>query len=257
MNKLTVLPLAFSCFSFPGLEAQTSQQAVHAPDAGTFEMVTSISIPPTPRAPFSATVSTEWVRTLEDGSTITLENHRLVTRDSAGRIYQERRRFVARGQEPQITRIEISDPSTHKQFFCYPDSHTCQVHGYFAPTSVETTAQEPAEEGSSLTREDLGVNNISSLDAVGTRETRTIAAGVMGNDRALSVIKEFWYSPQLAINLMVKRIDPRHGTQTFTVSNIGLAEPEPRWFSIPEGYMVLDQHSAKRAAVNPAAASAN
>jgi hypothetical protein len=256
MTKLAVLLLAYSSLSFSSLLAQSSQQVMHARDAGTFEMVTSISIPPTPRAPFTGTVSTEWVRTLEDGSTITLQNHRLVMRDSAGRIYQERRRFVAQGQEPEITRIEISDPSAYRQFFCYPDSHTCQVHGYFAPASVETTAQEPAEDGSSVTREDLGTNSLSGLDAVGTRETRTINAGVMGNERPLSISQEFWYSPQLGINLVVKRVDPRHGKQTFTVSGIGLAEPEPRLFSIPEGYTLVDQHPA-RGVANPPAASAN
>lgn len=245
MKKVALCLPAFSFLLHVGLFAQSAQQVGHAPDAGTFEIMASIFIPPIAKAPFTATVSAEWVRTLEDGGTITLENHRVVMRDGLSRIYQERRRLVAPGQEPPINGIEISDPSAHQKFFCSPETHTCQVHGYFAEALAETGGPAGPDEEGSLTREDLGSNHVSSLEAVGTRETRTIRAGVMGNDRPLSITKEFWYSPQLGINLVVKRADPRHGAQTFTVSDIGLAEPDPRYFSLPQGYPVMGQPSGR------------
>ena len=74
-----------------------------------------------------------------------------------------------------------------------------------------------------LSREDLGKNEVEGVETIGTRETVTTIAGAMGNDREVALSKEFWYSPKLAINLVVKRFDPVQGTQTFTVSNLELA----------------------------------
>ena len=66
------------------------------PDGGTREVLVSIFIPSLPNAPFTATLNTEWVRFLADGTRITLRNHRLIARDKSGRIFQERRLLVLR-----------------------------------------------------------------------------------------------------------------------------------------------------------------
>ena len=60
----------------------SAQPPAHAPDGGTRQMITSIVVPPLPSAPFTATVNTEWTRTLEDGARMTLKNHRLIARDA-------------------------------------------------------------------------------------------------------------------------------------------------------------------------------
>ena len=101
-----------------------------------------------------------------------------------------------------------------------------------------------------LTRSDLGKNNVSGVEVTGTQETRVFAAGVIGNDRPISITKEFWYSPHLGLNMLVKRNDPRVGTQTFTVTEVSLAEPDPKYFHVPEGFRVVDMRSTsgKRAA---------
>ena len=78
------------------LNAQTSDEGVHAPDGGTVEITSSIFIPPLRNAPFSATVTTVWTKHLEDGTSVTHQNHRVIMRDSQGRIFQERRTFVAK-----------------------------------------------------------------------------------------------------------------------------------------------------------------
>jgi hypothetical protein len=95
-----------------------------------------------------------------------------------------------------------------------------------------------------LSREDLGKNEVEGVEAIGTRETVTTSAGAMGNDREVALTKEFWYSPKLAINLVVKRLDPVQGTQTFTVSNLQLAEPDARLFTVPAGFKVIDERTA-------------
>jgi hypothetical protein len=79
------------------LPAQDEPGAGHAPDADTFEIINNIMIPAVQHAPFSSVVTAEWTKTLEDGSTLTRQNHRMVMRDGAGRIYQERRTLVPKG----------------------------------------------------------------------------------------------------------------------------------------------------------------
>jgi hypothetical protein len=149
-----------------------------------------------------------------------------------------------------VQRTEISDPSTHLKYFCFVESHTCYLNDYFPPTSTDLPPAESVEAGgASTTRQDLGKNTVNGLDAIGTLETTTINAGAMGNDRPISITKEFWYSPQLGLNLSVKRVDPLHGTQTFTVTDIGLADPDPKTFALPAGYTVMD----RRAKTKPAA----
>lgn len=90
---------------------------------------------------------------------------------------------------------------------------------------------------------------MSGVEVTGTQETRVFAAGVIGNDRPISVTKEFWYSPRLGLNMLVKRNDPRVGAQTFTVTEVSLVEPDPKCFQVPAGFKVLDMRSqSKRAA---------
>jgi hypothetical protein len=92
-----------------------------------------------------------------------------------------------------------------------------------------------------LTREDLGKASVNGVDAVGTRETRTLNPGAIGNERVIAIVKEIWYSPQLGINVSVKRVDPRHGTQVVNVTEISQGEPDPKLFRVPAGYSVVDR----------------
>jgi hypothetical protein len=95
----------------------------------------------------------------------------------------------------------------------------------------------------SLTREDLGKASVNGVEAVGTRETRTLNPGAIGNDRTIAIVKEIWFSPQLGVNVSVKRVDPRHGTQVINVTEIRQAEPDPQWFKVPAGYTVVDRRA--------------
>src|SRR5258708_15911168 len=67
-----------------------AQQSQRLPDGGTRQVLISILIPSLPNAPFTATVNTEWIRQLPDGSTIILKNHRAIARDPAGHVFQHR-----------------------------------------------------------------------------------------------------------------------------------------------------------------------
>lgn len=245
MKQLSLLPLTLAAFALSGsfLSAQDDEVRGPAPDGGTVEMMHSITITAAQHAPFSSVVTTEWTQTLGDGSTMTRQNHRIVMRDSAGRIYQERRTLVPKGstEEPKLWRIEISDPMQHVKYFCRADDKVCMVRGYVGPPTEEMEPENAeVAQKVTVTREDLGKSNISGVDVVGTKETRVIQAGAIGNDQPISITKEIWYSPQLQINITVKRSDPRHGVQTITMTEVSLGEPDPKYFQAPAGYKVFD-----------------
>lgn len=220
--------------------AQSRAEQPRPHDGGVQERLVSILIPAIPRAPFSATVSTESVRMLADGSRITLVNHRAIARDGAGRIFQERRLLVPPDgtHESVITQTEISDPVAHELYICKPDEHVCQVESYSPPLFAGSPSAIRLTEKKS--REDLGKQFIGGLEAAGTRETTTVEPGVIGNDSELHIVREYWYSPQLSINLSSKLQDPRIGTQDFELSDITLGEPDPKLFKVPPGSEVID-----------------
>ena len=118
--------------------SQAPPERPRPPDGGTREVLISILIPSLLNAPFSATVATESVRQLADGSRITLVNRRAIARDTAGRIFQERRLLVPDDgkHESIVTQIEISDPVSHQLYICVPRERVCQVEFFSAPQFV-------------------------------------------------------------------------------------------------------------------------
>jgi hypothetical protein len=234
----TFFVLGFPCF------AQSPPAPQHAPDGGTRETFTSIFIPSMPNAPFTATVNTEWIRQLPDGSQITLKNHRTIARDAAGRIFQERRYFVPDDgkHESAAYQIEISDPGAHQRYVCRIAEQICRLQQFFASnfTPSPAVAASASKSGTS-TVENLGTQNIDGLETTGTRETTLVGAATIGNEAPILERREFWYSPQLGINLITRREDPKFSTQqNFEVTNIALGEPDAKLFDPPSGYKILD-----------------
>jgi hypothetical protein len=243
MYKLSVpVAIAFA-FCFLGWSLAAQGVPTHAPDGGTHETLQSIDIVSVANAPFSATVATEWTRILPDGSTQTTKNHRIVARDSSGRVFQERRYFTPNGdqQVTPLSELDYQYPNQHQLYICQPSVQVCTVYRYYPPPTAILPKAGPLPSGTgSVTREDLGRKTIENLEVLGSRETTTINAGVVGNQRAEPTIKEFWYSPQLQINLVTKRFDPHvSGIQDFEVKNINQGEPDPKLFQIPADYRLI------------------
>jgi hypothetical protein len=237
-------PVALACgFLALSVPLMAQDVAMHAPDGGTWQRVQSIEIPPSTNAPFSAVVTTEWTRIMPDGSTGTMKNHRTVARDSLGRVFQERRYFSPDGDK-QVTRIselDFQDPMRHEMSVCRPDTRVCSVYKYDAPTTASVPKAGALANGAgAVTLEDLGRKTIDNVEVVGSREVTTLAVGAMGNEKPQPIVKEFWYSPQLQINVITKRFDPRaSAVQNFEVGNISLAEPDARMFEPPVGYRMV------------------
>ncbi|HVG29231.1 MAG TPA: energy transducer TonB [Pyrinomonadaceae bacterium] len=88
------------------------------------------------------------------------------------------------------------------------------------------------------TRESLGKQTVEGVEAEGTRTTVTIPAGAIGNERAIQIVSERWYSPELQTVVMTKHSDPRFGETTYRLTNVSRGEPDHSLFEVPAGFEV-------------------
>src|SRR5579862_3760250 len=155
--------------------------------------------------PYSAEAVTESTQTLTDGSRIVNKSSSMIYRDSEGR----ERREVSLGKlgswstdGPPASMVFISDPVAKVSYTLNPKEHTARKnsvpagiarlgadaepvtsmplpagggdHIFFEQRMI--TGNEPATK-----REDLGTQTIEGVTATGTRTTRIIPAGQIGN----------------------------------------------------------------------------
>jgi hypothetical protein len=246
MNPRALFLFIASALLAVSLAAQESTEASRGPDGGTRFRVAGIEVLPATGRPFSGTDTIEWTHNLEDGSTVTTHLTAVVARDSQGRIYRERRSFVPANTSQQSKLIDeiFYDPNSHTKTTCTVATHQCSITSYYAPVTFKPSPVGPRDNGTRyLTRESLGNSTLGDLSLVGTVETLTINAGAVGNDRALAVTREFWYAPDLQINLSVTRKDPREGTQVIKLVDLNRSEPDPAMFQIPADFAVQDHRT--------------
>lgn len=219
-------------------------------DGGVTQTLQSIYIPPLLGAPFSAIVHTEWTRPLPGGGSYTVVNQRKIARDSQGRIYEERWLLVPKDSQIKSQRnvIQIADPDTHRLYNCFlmGGPHRCILQRYGEPlmtsyTPPDKTVHPTTSDSTIATHEDLGVQYIQGVYTTGTRDTTTVKAGVMGNDRPLVTVREFWNAPSLGINLISRFTSPLSGTQVFTLTDVNLDAPDPSLFEVPAGFPIEDR----------------
>jgi hypothetical protein len=231
---------------------QNPNPPVRIPDGGVNGAMQSIFIPPKAGAPFSLTLDTEWTRPMENGGTVTFVNERHIMRDSKGRIYQERWMLVPKGGNlrSQMNVFQITDPELHTWFNCEVLTKVCELLQYrltdeltYLPPT-ETSGPLPEGSGSRL-HEDLGSDTYEGVETHGYRETLTINQGVMVNEKPIVTVREFWYSPHLAISLQSIVDSPFTGRQVFRAKDVTTSEPEPTWFTIPAGYKVIDHRNSE------------
>lgn len=114
--------------------------------------------------------------------------------------------------------------------------------------------------------EELGTRDFEGVSAEGTRRVTTIPAGAIGNERDIEIVYERWYSKELGLVVYSKNSDPRFGEQTYRITNIIRAEPDPSLFTVPNSYKILrdpapvyrvnTKPSPAQSAVSPRPASA-
>jgi hypothetical protein len=86
----------------------------------------------------------------------------------------------------------------------------------------------------------MGSSVVSGVNAQGTKTTRTIPAGEIGNANPIVSTTETWFSPDLQIVVASKHSDPRAGQMNYTLSSIERSEPSAALFQVPAGFTVKD-----------------
>jgi hypothetical protein len=200
-------------------------------------------------APYSALAITETKQTLADGNVIDRKVQSNVYRDSQGRTRRETT-FTGVGPLPASgqprSMISIHDPVASTAFVLHADTKVAEQlslppagpkNGANLQSKFEAHFQQEIANGT-LKKEDLGTQTINGVTAQGTRYTRIIPAGQIGNANAISVVNEQWYSPDLQLVVKSVRNDPRMGQVTYTLTNIQRAEPAASLFAVPSDYTV-------------------
>jgi hypothetical protein len=207
-------------------------------------------------APFSATSNSETTQTLQDGTVIHRTSTGALYRDSEGR---SRREVTFSGVGPLAAEggahnmISISDPVAGVHYMLNSDKKVAHKMTFRAHAGTgangdkaeafhqKMEAREQSEIASGVLKtESLGTQMINGVNAQGTRTTHTIASGKIGNDKAIQVVSERWYSTELQMVVKSTRNDPRFGTTTFSLTNIQKAAPAASLFAVPADYTVKE-----------------
>lgn len=88
--------------------------------------------------------------------------------------------------------------------------------------------------------ESLGKQSFEGVEAEGKRITTTIPVGAIGNERAIEIVSESWYSPELKTVLFSRNSDPRTGETIYRLVNLRRAEPDASLFQVPSDYTVKE-----------------
>jgi len=226
---------------------------------------------PVKGAPYSATMNNESIQTLADGNRIVQTTTGTIARDSQGRTRQDAALpaigNLSAASAPHL--VFIQDPvagtsytlnMTDKTAWKNPappagtggpgaalGSGTFFVHTEGGmpplpppPPMIAQTKHLPTDEQLEANTESLGSQTMEGVVVSGVRSTRTIPAGQVGNDRPISIVTEVWTSTDLKTIVSSKRNDPRMGEQTFRLTNIVRAEPDPSLFAMPSDFKIID-----------------
>ena len=200
-------------------------------------------------APYSAQAVTEHIQTLADGNTIHTTTTANLYRDSQGRTRREQEisaigPWATQGTPRKV--ISITDPVAGFIHTLNPDTQEARempMRAHAAAWRGAGTARQRPENPNVKT-ESLGTQVIGGVTAEGTRITRTIPAGQVGNQAPIVITIERWYSPELQTDVMRKEVNPQYGQTTFQLTNIVRAEPDASLFQVPTNYTIKSGRSS-------------
>jgi hypothetical protein len=227
-------------------------------------------------APYSAEIVSDFVQTLSDGNRIVRRSTGRVYRDSEGRVRREEDRASG---APSISITDpVSgfsyslDPDTHIAWktpalagaiiMSKVAGVSAKLEAKIAASGVETRALEPTMVGPdgattveinggafSVRRSNDGVQGgaealpakvIAGVIADGKRTTKTIPAGAIGNERAMTITVEEWTSPELQVLVLTEHKDPRAGDSSYRLVNVTRNEPAASLFEVPADYTIKE-----------------
>ena len=241
---------------------------------------------PVTGAPYSAQIVTESVQPFADGNAITHTSTSSVWRDSQGRTRREQNINMigpSQASGAAIQFITIDDPIAGVHYTLNPNKMMATqitTSGTASGAAGEVLPKKiiPADSGNvsityfasgdagfagggrggnisiapgelaptNVTTESLGADTMQGLSVLGTRITRTIPEGQIGNAQPILITTDKWYSQDLQIEVKTVHSDPRTGTTTTTVTNLSRNEPNPSLFTVPPGYAISTGSGANR-----------
>ena len=92
----------------------------------------------------------------------------------------------------------------------------------------------------SMRKESLGKKMIEGVEAEGTRIVSTIAAGEIGNERAIEIVDETWYSKELEALVYSRHADPQTGETSYKLVNVQRIEQPITLFEVPADYKMIE-----------------
>lgn len=211
-------------------------------------------------SPFTATITQQSSQTLADGNRIVRKASGSFARDKQGRTRRDLSLpaigpWAASGKEAPHA-IFINDPVAGKRYILDPNRKVAHE----APAGPRLDARPKRDSGKEFsgqwqqqtTTVSLGTQTINGVKAEGTRTTRTIPAGEIGNEKPITITVEKWYSPELQAVVLLKHSDPMMGDSVYQLTDIQRTEPDESLFQIPAGYTV-EQGRERRMRREPAA----
>jgi hypothetical protein len=196
-------------------------------------------------APFSGQEVTTETQTLTNGTHIQHTNTAQFYRDAEGRTRIEHT-FSGfgplAGGAPKTT-IEIFDPVAAVAYFLNPAEQTA-TKSTLPTRGTGRTAHTPHQNSEDVTTS-LGTQTIQGVPCTGTQTVRTIPAGQIGNDQAITITTQRWYSADLQLTLQSKRNDPRMGEVDSQFQNVSRTAPDPTLFQVPSSYTVTTKAAGR------------
>jgi hypothetical protein len=185
--------------------------------------------------PFSATETRHTVQMLANGAKIETSDSNLIFRDHQGRTRVEQKTLVVL-MDPVARFVAILDRA-NKTYRKNPIPSDA-VRGSSGRVMVLMDSGPQGKGAPQLTTVALKDEEVNGVMASGTRQTRTIPPGAIGNDRPLEVVDERWFSPGLQVLVKSVSSDPRFGQTTYQLINIVRGVQEPNLFQVPSDYTV-------------------
>jgi len=258
-------------------EQQSVERQTVVVRAGHSEALTAGTVGPDGRLgmlnvagkPFSATETRRTLQVLANGARIEHSDNNQLYRDDQGRTRAEQ---TFNGK----TIIVIMDPVAKSVLILDREAKTARkssipakasrgavsvVNGAITMQFAATSSSSPPADGHAVVplpgielhprlewpgavakraTEDLGTQAVNGVMAQGTRETLTVPAHQIGNDRDLQIVDERWYSSDLQMLIRSLNSDPRFGETTYQLTNIVRAPQDPALFRVPADYTITE-----------------
>jgi len=214
-----------------------------------------LSIVSIPGIPFTADVDVE-NRTISPTGTAIV--HRLtgkIARDSHGRLRTVvDLNILGNPYDPTQVTIHIYNAPRKVEITLFPaasfayqlfEDEEPRIARIFRPRLKQFSFKQltgPSPELPHSESEDLGLVSLQGQTLRHGRETTAFPSTFTRDKKPFTAVMDYWFSQDLQVFVLVRRLGPNHSVQSVTLRNIRRGNPPRSVFQIPAGYRVETQH---------------